>query len=268
MAYESDHLERTALAELHQAARPDMISFLRLSTAQVGSALLSMAPGMPASAIVINRAIGAGLTEPETPETVRDMVETYREAGVPYYFIHRHPEAQPAEMVEWLREQGLEKARGWQKFRRGQEPVPEVETDLRVEKIGPEHRLAFAHLVCAAFDLGEVAEGWLEALPECPNWHAFMSFDGDEPVGAGAVFILGGLAWTDFGATAPTHRQRGSQSAVLAARIRFALDQGCREIFTCTGEEVAGDPQHSYKNILKLGFREDYLRENYAPPRQ
>jgi len=28
-----------------------------------------------------------------------------------------------------------------------------------------------------------------------------------------------------------------------------------------------GDPQHSYRSLLKAGFRETYARGNYAPPR-
>lgn len=76
-----------------------------------------------------------------------------------------------------------------------------------------------------------------------------------------------GSPWFDFGATAPAFRRRGSQAALLAARVERALDLGCRAMYTCTGVAVPGDPQHSYKNILKAGFREDYVRANYAPPR-
>jgi hypothetical protein len=32
-----------------------------------------------------------------------------------------------------------------------------------------------------------------------------------------------------------------------------------------TGEAVPGDPQHSYGNIVKAGFAEAYLRENWVP---
>ena len=85
--------------------------------------------------------------------------------------------------------------------------------------------------------------------------------------GAGALFVKDGLGWTDFGATAPEYRRRGSQGALLARRIDHAISLGCTSIFTCTGEDVAGDPQHSYRNILKMGFDAAYVRENYAPPR-
>ena len=140
--------------------------------------------------------------------------------------------------------------------------------DLRIEEIGPAQGEAFGRIVCDAFDLGPLAVPWLARLPGRADWRVFMSFAGDEPAGAGALFIQGDVAWTDFGATAPAFRRRGSQAAVLARRVQCALDAGCREIFTCTGEEVPGDPQHSYKNIKKLGFEETYIRDNYAPPRE
>jgi hypothetical protein len=34
-------------------------------------------------------------------------------------------------------------------------------------------------------------------------------------------------------------------------------------VITETGEAVPGDAQHSYKNILKAGFRELYSRKNF-----
>jgi len=56
-----------------------------------------------------------------------------------------------------------------------------------------------------------------------------------------------------------------SQTAILNVRIQAALDTACTNIVTMTGEAVPGDPQHSYSNILKRGFEEAYLRENWIP---
>ena len=50
-----------------------------------------------------------------------------------------------------------------------------------------------------------------------------------------------------------------------AELAKKAIELGCKRMFTETGEAVEGDPQHSYKNILKAGFTESVLRENYAP---
>ena len=196
------------------------------------------------------------------------MVAAYAEAGIERFFIQLHPDAAPSTIPETLIGHGLEKARGWQKFSRGRDPVPAPKTDLTIREIGQADAAASAEIACNAFDLGDEARPWLEKLPGRDRWHIFMTFDGDEPAGSGALFIDGDTAWTDFGATAPAYRQRGSQSALLRTRVQFALDHGCTHIFTCTGEDVPGDPQHSYSNILKCGFHEDYVRLNYAPPRK
>lgn len=267
MPHESENIEQAALADLHAAATPELRSRLSLRSDLKNGVLASIAGKLPASAIVINRVLGLGLAEPATPQQVRDIVADYREAGVARYFIQKHPDAGPPEMAAWMREAGLEKARGWQKFKRGPDEASVVETDLSIRRITAEQGATFARIVCDAFDLGDAAIPWLARLAGRERWHLFMSFYGDEPAGAGALFLDSGCAWTDFGATSPKFRRRGSQAALLAARINQAVEHGCQALYTCTGEDVPGDPQHSYKNILSAGFREAYIKENYAPPR-
>lgn len=266
MIVDSEFLERIALADLHQAASRSQAAELGLKTLSQGSVFLSAGSRLPASAIVINRTLGLGLTETATRETVHEIIAGYRARQISRYFIQVHPQARPATIPDWLQAEGLVKARAWQKFVRGREVVEDQPTDLVVRRIGPEYGEAFARIVCAGFDLGEQAVSWLAHLPGRTGWHVFMSFDNHEPAGTGALFVHEDKAWVDYAATFPQYRQRGGQAAVLAARIRHALELGCRRLYTCTGVEVPGDPQHSYKNILKAGFREDYVRDNYAPP--
>jgi GNAT superfamily N-acetyltransferase len=265
--YESEFIEGAALRDLHAAAGPDIVRSLGLDFQASGHRVISVAAGLPDSAIVINRALGLGLDEAETEAAIADLVGIYRDAGVGRFFIQRHPQAAPVALTDWLQSAGLAQARGWQKFSRGCEPAPAVRTELEVRPVGAGDSAGFASIVCAAFDLGEVAEPWLACLPGRPGWHVFMSFADGQPAGAGALFAKDGVGWTDFGATAPAFRRMGSQGAILARRIDHAISLGCERIYTCTGEAVEGDPQHSYGNIMKLGFRPDYVRENYAPPR-
>lgn len=266
MGYIAEDVERAALEDLHQAATPEIAVNLGIKGISIGSAFVSIASALPASAIVINRAIGVGISAPETEDTAREIVEAYQAAGVARYFVQLHPDARPAQLAEWFLALGLKKARGWQKFSRGRETVSEPNTSLSVREIGTDYAAASAAILSDAFDLGDVSRPWLERLPSRDRWHVFMSFDGDIPAGTGALFIDGDVGWTDFAATAPAFRRRGSQSALLIHRVQFALDHGCNQVFTCTGEAVPGDPQHSYSNILKSGFKEEYVRHNHAPP--
>ncbi len=253
----AEEIERAALEDFHAAASAELRARLGIESRTPGSAFLSIASALPASAIVINRVIGLGFSAPETEQTIRGIVDAYRSAGVARYFVQIHPDARPQRMGDWLLGRGLERARGWQKFSRGREPVPSPKTDLTIRKIGTGHGADSAAILSYAFDLGDGARPWLARLAGRDRWHIFMTFDGDRPAGTGALFIDGDVAWTDFAATVPEFRRRGSQSALLRHRVQFALDQGCRRVFTCTGEAVPGDPQHSYANILKAGFKED-----------
>ncbi len=262
----SDAIEQAALADLHAAATPELVETLGLQAKRFGSTFASRAAALPASAIVINRALGIGLDQAATQHELQDIVEDYCNAGVARYFLQCHPHAEPPGIPDWLAELGLTKARGWQKFERGPSPAPVMDCNLRISEVGPEQGANFARIVCDAFDLGDVAQPWLSRLPGRRGWHVFMSFDGEEPAGTGALFVRDGVAWSDFGATAPEFRRRGSQSALLARRIDHAIALGCERVFTCTGEDVAGDPQHSFRNILKMGFEMTYVRSNYAPP--
>ena len=63
----------------------------------------------------------------------------------------------------------------------------------------------------------------------------------------------------------PYARELYDKLVELAPDTQRALDLGCKKIFTCTGVDVPGDPQHSYKNILRAGFVEEYVRDNYEP---
>jgi GNAT superfamily N-acetyltransferase len=100
-------------------------------------------------------------------------------------------------------------------------------------------------------------------LVERPRWHVFVATDGGEVVGAGGLFVEGEVGHFAFGAVRAKSRQRGGQSALLAARVERARELGCRVLFSETGESVPGSPQRSYPNLLRAGFRELYLRPNY-----
>ncbi|MCP4328114.1 MAG: hypothetical protein GY791_06720 [Alphaproteobacteria bacterium] len=264
MVDEIEAVERAAVEDLGAAASEELRAALKIESGALGSAHCLIAGGLPASAIVINRTIGLGLTKPADRDLVADMVARYRAAGAARYFVHVHHQAQPDELPGWLGEFGLKPTRGWAKFRRGREAPPAVETTLDIR---PATADAFGRIEADAFDVGSAGAPWLARLVGRPNWHIFMSFAGDEPAGAGALFVHDGIGWCDWGATAPDFRGRGGQSAVLRARIVAALDLGCRMLVTETGEEVPGDPQHSYKNIVKMGFEEAYVRANYALPK-
>lgn len=262
----SEDIERIELADLHAGAPAAVRDRLGLRLEEVAGALVSIAAKEPS--ILINRTVGLGRHQPATPAAVEHIVAHYRAAGVARFFVQIAPDARPADLRDILAAAGLEKARGWMKFTRGPAPAPDVTSPLTVRKIGPEHAHDFARIAAGGFDLSETAQPLVAGLITRPGWHLYMSFLGDTPAGTGAMLVRDGVALLDWGVTHPDFRQRGGQSAVLAQRVRDANAMGCRLMVTTTGEAVPGDPQHSYSNILRAGFAEAYLRENWAPPRK
>lgn len=123
----------------------------------------------------------------------------------------------------------------------------------------------FGTIVCGAFGMSAQSIPMLSGLAADDRWHLFVTYAGDQPAGAGALFVDDQVGWLEWGATDPKFRSRGSQASIMAARLNLAADLGCQQVFTETGESVEGDPQHSYKNILKAGFEESILRLNYSP---
>lgn len=268
MEHELEFIERRMYEDMHAAADDELRARLKLGGFHVGSAFASVAGALPASAIVMNVTYGLGLEEQATPGQVAEIVEHYKLAGVQRYFIQLHPQARPKQLPDWLADHKLLPARGWMMFERRRETFASSTTSLSVREATPSDALAFARITSDAFDLGEASVPWLARLVGRRGWYVYMSFEAETPAGTGAMYVEDDLAYFTFGATAPAYRGRGGQSALLRVRIGAALDLGCRVLATCTGEEVPGDPQHSYSNILKAGFKEGYVRRNYALPKR
>jgi hypothetical protein len=266
MTIRSEAAERAALADLYRAAPPALRETLGLELRAVDGALVSVAAGRPS--IVVNRTVGLGVAHSAERETVAAIVEHYRSAGVERCFVHLDPAAAPPELPGWLAEHGLEPYhRAWAKFTRGPSPAPAPRSDLEVRRIGPELADDFGRIAASGFELHP---DWIEAVAGLvgrPGWHCYLSFDGDRPAGCGAMRVQDGVAWCDWAATLPEFRRRGSQGAILARRINDGVRLGVERFATCTGEAVAGDPQHSYRNIERFGFRRTHARANWVPVR-
>lgn len=259
----AEHAEGAALTELHAAADASLVALLGLELHRVDGALVSLARRDPS--ILLNRVVGLGLEAPARPDTPGTLRRIYREAGVSRFFLHHGERSKPAELVDWLREAGLVPHRRWMKFVRDPEVSCALDSGLRVERIGPDHADSFADIVASGFDLTPEGGRLVSRLATRPGWHLYLSFDGDRPLGGAALYVIDGIGWFDWAATRPEARGRGSQQALLARRIADARELGCRLLCATTGEAVPGDPQHSYHNLLKAGFREAYLRDNYVP---
>jgi len=260
---QSETIEQLALQSWFNAVTPSLASDLDWSMQTIGDAQCYCSTTEPN--ILVNRVLGLGSTGTPTQDQLIRIRDFYQDTGVSRFFLHVIPDQMGPDGSALLEAAGYERYRGWMKFSRGQGDVGPVTTDLSIRCVGPEHAADFASIVGSAFDFGVDFQPAIAALVNDPNWHAYMSFDGDSPAGTGALYMRDGIAYLDFGATHPDFRRRGAQTGVLNTRIGDALDAGCTTIVTMTGEAVPGDEQHSYRNIQRAGLEESYLRENWIP---
>ena len=258
----AEQVELTALAEVWAAAPPDLAARHGIEAARIGGALCT---GVGAqTSTMLNRVVGLGLDSPATERALDGIAEFFDRLGQRYY-ISLNDQAKPSDLPAQLERRGFTDGYAWMKFTRGVEPPPATETALRVERIGPEAGADFGDVVAAGYELEPFTSAWLSQLPQT-SWHCYVAYDGDDPAGAAALYVHDGTGYLCFAATKPEHRRKGAQGALLAARIRDAAEAGSTRLVTETGERIPLKPSNSYRNILRFGFEEAYLRPNYLSP--
>jgi hypothetical protein len=252
--------ESAAFTAMFQAAPPDFAAATGLQIGQFGPATAYKLAKFPA--IIFNRVIGAGLTEPATPRMMDRIIEFYRNTGT-RFAVQISPAAQPAQLPVWLEERGLKFTDNWAKVYRLPDPAPAIATELTVERIGTAQAATFARVCMEAFGIPPALDSWIAALVGRPGWQHFLAYAGEQPVAAGALFVQNEVGWLGLGSTLPSHRRLGGQGAIMARRIEEARRQGCRFIITETGEDTPRNTNPSYHNMLRTGFKLAYQRPNY-----
>lgn len=250
-----ERVEIAALADFVRAAPAGVAEAAGIELLDLGEAVAVAVAALPGSRM-FDRAFGVASAEQ------LDRVAAFLEPRSSPYFLSTAP---GAELDELLERRGYRRDYAWTKFRRGVEPFA-AESGLRVEQVGPDAGEVFGRIVATGFEAPPFVAAWAAALPGRPGWACFLAFAGGEPAGAGALFVHERAGWLGIGAVLPEHRGRGGQRALLAARIDRARREGCELLATETGERLEGRPSASYANILRAGFREAYVRPNWASP--
>jgi GNAT superfamily N-acetyltransferase len=227
---------------------------------RIGSAWVLRADEVP-DLPMLNRIEGLGVDAPATQD---DLDRALAAAAGTTFYVALSPHATPTELSRWLSARGFERGLGWMQFVRGVEDPPAIAQNgiELVEVRGRGEAEAFARIVVGSYGLPAEMLPWLESVPGS-GWLAWLAVEANEAVGAAALYADEELAYLSFAGTLPDHRGGGAQTALLAERIRRARDLGCRLVATETGELRADLPSTSYRNILRAGFEELHVVENW-----
>jgi hypothetical protein len=256
-----DRLEARAWADLITATPEPARRQLGLAVEHIGPAMVLSSTGE--DSLLLNRVIGL---RGDDLSGVRRALRHFAGRGVDRFFLQIRAGAGDHQLGRLLRSYGIERHHhAWEKFSRGPSAPPEITTDLLIRGARPDDAAACGRLIADGFDAPGAGPVFAAAIGR-PGWRVFVGCDhGDRPVAAGALFVHGDQGYLAFAATAPGHRRRGAQGALIARRIRDAIDQGCATISTEIGEPVAKDPGSCRANMLRAGFALSCRRENYAP---
>jgi hypothetical protein len=259
-----EDIEFEASIDLFRAAPQEVRTAHAIAVRDIGAATCLTCRGIEPAAM-FRRAVRLGAGRATTEAGLDDVLAYMNERGL-RYAVPVAPQSQPPALASWLEARGFTRGYAWMKFCRPCDGAPQAASDLEVRVIGGEHGGEFGRVVAEGFGLPPSVAPWLGALAGRANWVCAMAFAGSTPVAAGAVYVGGGYAWLGLGATLASHRRHGAQGALLSRRMLEAAARGARVAVTETGERLPDKPSHSYRNILRAGFKETYLRQNYLSP--
>jgi len=259
-----ENIEYQACIDLFRAAPEEVRLTHRVDVSTIGSATCLTSQGVE-PALIFRRVVGLGVEQPASEPEIGQVFAYMRGLGV-NYAIAVAPQCQPDALSSWLDKDGFTRAYSWMKFRRRCEDTPQATCDLDIRVIESDLANEFGRVVATGFGLPSTVVPWVGALAGRENWVCVMAFAGSTPVASGAAFITGEYAWLGLGATLESHRRLGAQNALLVRRLIEAKALGANVAVTETGERLPDRPSQSYRNILRAGFEEMYLRQNYVSP--
>jgi len=261
-----DEVEAAAYRSLFAAAPAGLAQSLGLRVQEIGDACALLATGIPTH--IFNRVIGLGNREPASAVALKNIETCYREAGVRDWWVHVSPTGRESQLLDSLSEQGyhLAERKAWAKMVHDATPAEPVMCQADVRELAPGEEIELAQTICTAFEMPSAMAPWFAALALQPQWRAVAAWRAGQIVGGGYLHLQGQYAWLGAGGVRPEARGLHVHRALMAKRIELALDAGCTQLFTETGEAVGDEPNPSLRNMLACGFTRAFSRLNYRAP--
>ena len=262
LAHAADALELAAFDSLAALAPAAAIAAHGLQRTRIAGTLAFASRARVGR--VYNHGFGAGLTHDLAPADLAGLVNFCEVGGAKACTISVPVGPHADRIAQMLRTAGFVWHDPVLRLVRDAAPAPAAASDLRVRALTGEDADAFGGVLCSAFPFPEGTREWFGRLTRAPHWRCFGAFEGDTLVGCGALFMRADHAWFGMGATLASHRGRGAQSALIAARITAARAAGATLLAAETGDDTPEKPNSSTHNAERLGFRRLYLRPTYA----
>jgi hypothetical protein len=212
-----------------------------------------------------SKALGFGFAEPVTAGLIEEVVAHFQRENSPGATIQIAPAVLPADWDDICSRHGLRRGSLWIKLGCSTDEFqPHTGTALRVGPVRPEDLTEWATTAMRGFGMPpESLAPMMAAGATHPGFHPFAAWDGEQMVAAANLLIHGEAGSLNSASTLPTHRHRGAQSALIAARAAAAIDAGCRWLIAETGKPGEGEVNSSLDNLVRSGLAPLYERQDW-----
>jgi len=211
-----------------------------------------------------NRALIPGLSGRCGRGAIEAIQTAFAERGIARYFVWVSP-CEGAEAALAALHASDMRAVDWMEYPtlvRGTEPMPLPSIDGEVRRVNAEEAARWRPSLDIVF--GSSSERFRRGSA-LENFDHYVVLEGGEPVAAAALCNSGSVSYLFAGTVRESHRGRGYQRALIAARIDRAAERGSE---WCISETV-GSPAYSLGNLLRCGFVESFRKQVFeqgSPP--
>lgn len=257
-------IERQAFGEQFAHAPAGFAADLGLARLDVAGAMAIASKGAPRR--MYNHVFSLGLEGAPDDATLERIEAFHRRAGAAAFVIAPPPSAAHDALAARLAARGHARGMRWLKLARrvGEPPRVPAPRGLGVRELATRADAeAFGLLVVAGFPHAAGADALFASVPGRPRWRVFAAFDGATLVAGGALYVRDGVGWLGTAVTRESHRRRGAQTALIAARMTAARDAGAEWLTVETTDDTPERPNPSTHNLRRLGFEDAYARHEW-----
>jgi GNAT superfamily N-acetyltransferase len=220
----------------------------------------------------LNRIMGIGWDEPVSAGLLERMIDFYRAVGAASTIVMVAPQVLPPDWAAMSERFGIadtgsaivKLAGEAQAVADQSKAARHLDGGLRVGPVPASRADEWGRAMRLGFgDNDPRRERQSAGLAGLPGWRLFAVYEGDDIVATGSLRVDGTVGHLFGGATMPSARNRGAQSALIAARAAAAAEAGCAWVIAEAVAEKPGEHNPSLHNQLRAGLTVRYHRENW-----
>jgi GNAT superfamily N-acetyltransferase len=237
---------------------------------RAGGGVALEVPGVPHGSLTIT--IGIGWDEPVSAGLLKRIIGFYREAGAPRAILMIAPQVLPPDWVDLGQRFGFAGTGSAIVKLCGEacavadesKAASHLDRGLRIGPVPASRADEWGQAMRRGFGYDDPRQGQQSAgLSGLPGWRLFAVYEDDDIVATGSLRVDGTVGHLFGGATLPSARNRGAQSALIAVRAAAAAEAGCAWVIAEAAAEKPGQHNPSLHNQLRAGLTARYQRNNW-----